>query len=144
MFLQNIEYENGYFTTYDLISSTGLAIPGVETPQICANICDLTMENGGCSHFTWQEGGYCYLVDNESSLEYDSDKISGARKCHCERIFMKEKDISSDILPLGVVDFPRFYSLSFKLKPYQYTGYFLNGRTLGGHPNTSACYAHSH
>ena len=77
---KDTDYENGYFTSYDLVD-TILGIPGVSSKDKCKSICELTSETNGCSHYTWQEHGECYLVDNPSSLEYDSDKISGARNC---------------------------------------------------------------
>ena len=51
---------------------------GVKTPLDCQEIC---LQTSLCSHFTWQEGNYCYLVDSPNWLEHDNDKISGSRDC---------------------------------------------------------------
>merc|ERR1711970_1506650 len=75
----NTEYANGYFARYDVLPRGEYSyIPGVATPQDCQMICRFTT---ACSHFTWQEGNYCYLVDSPYWLENDNDKISGSRDC---------------------------------------------------------------
>jgi len=75
----NTEYANGYFKSYNIIGRMPSGyIPGVKTPADCQQIC---RQSTDCSHFTWQEGDYCYLVNTDYWLQYDSDKISGSRDC---------------------------------------------------------------
>jgi len=76
---ENTQYENGYFSRYDIIGKGAFeAIPGVSTPAKCQEICRRTTE---CVNFTWQDGNKCYLVNSPSALEYDDDKVSGSRDC---------------------------------------------------------------
>ena len=106
LFIKDQEYENGYFTSYDLIRFGEIAIRNVETPEACQRICRLTNTGTGstlrlvefrfrlnqtisqykgeegCNYWTWQEGNNCYLVSKPNSLEYDDDKISGSRMCY--------------------------------------------------------------
>jgi len=75
----NTEYANGYVTNYNIIGRAPSGyIPGVKSPADCQQICRQTTE---CKNFSWQEGGYCYLVNTGYWLEYDNDKISGSRDC---------------------------------------------------------------
>ena len=54
-------------------------ILGVKTPFDCQMICKFTTD---CTNFTWEDGGYCHLVNKPDWLEWDDNKISGSRDCH--------------------------------------------------------------
>ena len=45
---------------------------GVETPEGCKSICESVAD---CTHFTWQDGKFCYLVNSPYWLHYDDDKV---------------------------------------------------------------------
>jgi len=76
---ENTEYANGWVTNYNIIGRAPSGyIPGVSTPASCQQIC---RQSDDCKFFSWQEGGYCYLVSTDYWLEYASDKVSGSRNC---------------------------------------------------------------
>lgn len=78
--LENHNYENGYFSKYDIITSkTSGGIPGVSTPHLCHTMCQNVKE---CNFWTWdKDDSHCYLVKSAEYLEASSDKISGDRNC---------------------------------------------------------------
>jgi len=78
--LQNRNYENGYFTRYDIITrKVSGSIPGVATPADCQTMCRNVKE---CGFWTWdRDDNNCYLVKSDYWLEYSEDKVSGSRDC---------------------------------------------------------------
>ena len=56
----------------------------------------------------------------------------------CQELLLS-KDLSSDSNPIAIITMPKFYSLTFKLKPYELYGKFFHIGTPDDYSNS--CYA---